>query len=185
MRWDSLFDDFEAQLAAAARLDQEAQVADLVRAEQAGIGIVERLRGQGGAPVELLLRAGVRLHGRIGQMADSWFTVDAAPHSALVPVGSVVSVSGLGRGVRAEASAVRRSLTLASGLRALARDRAFVSCLADGGAGEPHVVRGTIDTVGRDYLELAVRRGDDWAAAQSVATVLVPFGALIAVRSGG
>ena len=184
MRWDSLFDDFEAQLASAARLEQEAQVAELVRAEQAGIGIVERLRGQGSAPVELLLRAGVRLRGRVSQLADAWFVVDAAPHSALVPVGAVVSVAGLGRGARSEGSAVRRSLTLASGLRALARDRAVVSCMADGGAGEPHVIAGTIDTVGRDYLELSVRRDDAWAAP-SAATALVPFGALIAVRSGG
>ena len=185
MRWDSLFDDFEAQLASAARLDQEAQVADIVRAEQAGVGMAERLRGHGDAPVELVLRAGVRVRGRISQVADAWFVVDSAPHSVLVPMGSVVAASGLGRGARSETSTVRRSLSLASGLRALARDRAFVSCLADGGAGEPHTVRGTIDTVGRDYLELAVRRGDDWAAPRSVATSIVPFSALIAVRSGG
>lgn len=184
MRWDSLFDDFEAQLASAARLEQEAQVAELVRAEQAGVGIVERLRGHGGGPVELLLRAGVRLRGQITQLADAWLVVDAPPHSALVPTGALVSVSGLGRRARSEESAVRRSLSLASGLRALARDRAFVSCLADGGTGEPHVVRGTIDTVGRDYLEVAVRRGDDWAALPA-GTALVPFEALIAVRSGG
>ncbi|WP_077490059.1 hypothetical protein [Sinomonas mesophila] len=184
MRWDSLFDDFEAQLASATLLEHEAHVAELVRAEQAGLGLVDRLRGHGGAPAELLLRAGVRLRGRITQLADAWFVVDAAPHSALVPVGAVVSVSGLGRVARSEASAVRRTLSLASGLRALARDRALVSCFADGGAGEPHVIVGTIDTVGRDYIELAVRRDDAWSAA-SASTALVPFGSLIAVRSGG
>ena len=184
MRWDSLFDDFEAQLASAAEREQEAHVGELVGAEQAGVGIVERLRGHGGAPVELLLRAGVRFRGRISQLADGWLVIEAAQHSALVPLAAVVTVSGLGRGARSEASAVRRSLSLASGLRALARDRAVVSCLADGGAGEPHLVAGTVDTVGRDYFELAVRRDDPWSSP-AAATVLVPFGALIAVRSGG
>lgn len=185
MRWDNLFDDFEAQLASAGRLDQEAEVAELVRAEQAGIRLVDRLRGHGPAPIDLGLAAGVRVRGRLRQVADSWLVLDAPPHSFLVPLAAVVTVSGLGRAVRADESTVRRSMSLASGLRALARDRETVTCLVDAGRGEPLPVVGTLDTVGSDYADVVpAREGDSWRARAGGA-VAVQFSRLISVRSGG
>ncbi|GAB4099826.1 hypothetical protein [Sinomonas halotolerans] len=182
MRWESLFEDFEAQLASAARLDAESEVSERVRAEQGALGMAERLRGHGQRPVDLLLRGGVRLRGRLAQLAEAWLVLEEGPQSALVPLAGIVTVSGLGRAAREEGSAVRRKLSLASGLRALARDRALVTCVVDAGRGEPLLVAGTLDTVGRDYAEVA-NRSDEWGRGPA-GTVVVPFAALIAVRSG-
>jgi sRNA-binding regulator protein Hfq len=184
MRWDALFSDLEAQLASAARLDLEAEVAERARAEQAGISLVERLRGSSRMPLEILLRQGLRIRGTVSQIADSWFVLDDPPRSILVPLHAVATIAGAGRGARGEPSAVRRSLSLAAGLRALARDRAAVGCFVDRGEAEPVVLSGTIDTVGRDYLELTQRVASEaWASGGR--TVLVPFASLLAVRSGG
>ena len=179
MRWDDLFEDLEGQLAAAGQLDHEAQVAELVRAEQGAISLADRLRGHGEEPLELRLLAGVRVSGRLREVAETWFILESAPHRVLVPLGSVVTASGLGRRARAEGSTVRRTLSLGTALRTLARDRAAVTCLLRSAGEDPLTVVGTIDTVGSDYLEIMPARG-----ASAHGTVAVPFTALIAVRSG-
>jgi hypothetical protein len=182
MRWENLFSDLEAQLASAGQLELEAQVADLARAEAAGLGLAERLRGHGAAPLALLLRGGLRFRGRLTQVASTWLALDSGPYSVLVPHSGIVTVEGLGRAAAAEGSAVRRALSLASGLRAIARDRSPVACFVDAGAGEPLTVGGTLDTVGADYVEVAPLRAPDGGG--SPALRVVPFARLIAVRSG-
>lgn len=189
MRWENLFADFEAQLASAGLLEQEAQVAELARAEAAGIGLPERLRGHGGARLDLVLRGGMRINARITQIAATWIAVEAGPHAVLVPFGGIVTVGGLGRAALPETSTVRRSLSLASGLRAIARDRSAVTCFIDAGGSEPLAIAGRLDTVGADYVEVAVLRGldgaDAYAPRSAHGLLALPFAALIAVRSGG
>ena len=184
MRWEALFDDFEAQLAEAARAGFEAEVRELVWAEQAGLSLMERLRGHDGGTVDVVLRGGLRFAGLVREVAESWFTLDAAPRSVLVPAPAVVAVSGLGRRSRQEHSRVRRALSLGSALRALARARAEVVCHASGSGTEPIAVMGTIGAVGRDYAEVSSAPEEGWSVRRQ-ATTLVPFGALVAVVSQG
>lgn len=183
MRWDNLFADFEAQLASAGQLEHETHVAELVRAEAGGVALADRLRGHGAAPVDLLLRCGVRLTGRVRHLSDAWLVLESPPRTALVPFAAVVTAGGLGRAARQEESTVRRRLSMASALRAIARDRAVVTCFVDGGGNEPLAVVGTLDTVGTDYAEISPVRGGGGTAGAGVRAV--PFAALIAVRSGG
>lgn len=183
MRWEHLFSDFEGQLASAGQLELEAQVAELARAEAAGIGLAERLRGHGGAPLALLLRGGVRFRGRLTQVASTWLVLDSGPYSVLVPHEGIVAVEGLGRGAVGEGSAVRRTLSLGSGLRAIARDRSPVACFVEAGTGDPLTVAGTLDTVGADYVEVVPLRALDGGEFRGARAV--PFARLIAVRSGG
>lgn len=183
MRWDDVFADLEGQLAAAGQLDHEAQVAELVRAEQGAVTLEDRLRGHGEDAVDVMLAGGVRFRGTLRQASETWFILDSSPHSVLVPLGAVVTVAGLGRRTRTEASTVRRTLSLASALRTLARDRAVVTCFLQSGHQEPLTVVGSIDTVGADYLEVMPLHRRSGAGGGG--PVAVPFAALIAVRSGG
>lgn len=183
MRWDDVFADLEGQLAAAGQWDREAQVAELVRAEQGAVALEDRLRGQGETPVHVMLTGGLPFRGTLGQISATWFILESAPHSVLVPLRSVVTVAGLGRRSRTEASTVRRTRSLASALRTLARDRALVTCFLESGHPEPVTVIGTIDTVGADYLEVMPVHGRSRSGVSGA--VAVPFGALIAVRSVG
>ncbi|GAB3283204.1 hypothetical protein GCM10027449_25980 [Sinomonas notoginsengisoli] len=181
MRWDDLFADLEGQLASAGQLEHEAQVAEFVRAEQGAVGLTDRMRAHTTQPVDVLLKADVRLYGRLGQVAEAWFILQTPRYRALVPFAALLTVNGLTRSVRAEGSTVRRTASFASCLRALARDRAIVTCLIDGGRAEAVAVVGVIDTVGADYLEVTPARGDFGSAAGG--SVVVRFGALVAVRS--
>ncbi|WP_136609626.1 hypothetical protein [Sinomonas albida] len=182
MRWEALFSDFEAQLAEADRAGLEAEVRELVWVEQAGISLEGRLRGHSGAPVDVVLCGGLRFRGEIGDVAESWFSLSAGSRSLVVPFSGVVTVAGLGRRSQRETSAVRRGLSLASALRALARARAQVVCHVGGPSGDPLVVAGTIDGVSRDYVELAQKRVDA-RGAQASTTTLVSLAALVAVVS--
>jgi hypothetical protein len=182
MRWGALFDDLESQLMAAERAALEAQAADLVRAEQALLGLQDRLRAHEGA-AEFVLRGGLRVRGRVAEVAEDWCAIEEPPKNILISARGVVSVSGLGRSARMETSRVRRTLSLGSALRALARDRALIACHVDAGKPEALVVSGMIDVVGRDYVEIAVSRTDDWAREMPRRTTMLPLAGIIAVVS--
>jgi hypothetical protein len=183
MRWGALFDDLESQLVAAELAAVEYQAGDLFRAEQALLKLGDRLRAHSGE-AEFLLRCGLRVRGCLTEAAEDWFALEAPPRSVLVPMFSVVSVSGLSREARPETSPVRRRLGFGSALRALARDRAEVGCHLEAGGAAPLLVSGLIDTVGGDYLEVATV-SHDGAPGRSRRTVVVPFGAIIAISSIG
>jgi sRNA-binding regulator protein Hfq len=185
MRWDALFSDLEAQMAAAGHLDLEAEVAERVRAEQSAVVLADRLRAGAGRPVEVLLRHGTRCRGTVSQIADTWFVLEDPPRSLLIPAHAVATVAGMGRRAAHDESAVRRSLSLSSGLRALARDRAVVGCMVDVGRTDPYTVTGRIDVVGGDYLEVTRADGAEAPDERQPRTLLIPFAALLAVRSGG
>jgi hypothetical protein len=53
----------------------------------------------------------------------------------------------------------------------------------DAGKPEALVVSGMIDVVGRDYVEIAVSRTDDWAREMPRRTTMLPLAGIIAVVS--
>ena len=74
-----------------------------------------------------------------------------------------------------EASAVRRKVGLANALRGLARDRAGLTVLMAGGSPEVRI-SGVIDSVGRDFFDLAMRLPGEPRRAGHVADVAtIPF----------
>lgn len=182
MRWEDLFSDLEAQLAAAERAELAGEVADRTRRELARIRLVDRLHAVPGRPVELLVRGAGRVAGRLADVAPEWLLVEERGSlPTLVPLGAVLSVAGLG--ARAEdpvgAGAVVARLGLGVALRAVARDRAPVSLvLVDGST-----LAGTVDRVGADHLDLAEHAPGELRRSRDVRGVrAVPFAALGAVR---
>ncbi|PJI95213.1 hypothetical protein [Luteimicrobium subarcticum] len=156
MRWDALFDDMEAQLAAHSRAEREARADDLTRAEQAGVSLADRIRAARGEIV-LVLVDGSRQRGHVVGGADEWVDLADGPRRALVPVAAVAWVERTPHAATA-GSAVERRLGLGHALRALARDRVRVSVRTAAGAPVGRVAR-----VGRDHLDLdagAERPGD-------------------------
>ena len=182
MRWGALFDDLESQVAAAQRVALEGHAGELVRAEQSLLALSDRLRGHRGA-VEVVLKGGFRVLGHVTEVAEEWCTLEAPPRSILIPIRGLVSVSGLSREVLVEASRVRRTLSLGTALRALARDRTQVACHIDAGGTEPVAVSGMIDVVGRDYIELTLDRTRDRAAQTVRQTSVIPMANIVAVTS--
>lgn len=184
MRWEALFEDMEAQFAAADRMGFEAEVSERARVEIADISLGDRLRGAKGQTIGLFLKGGRRLRGVLVHVGSEWTVVDEGWHQWLVPYASVLSYEGLGRLAFAEGSTIRKTLGLGSALRGLARDRANLSVHVTDGSGSDHTLEGVIDRVGRDYFDLAVTVPGEARRVGNVTSVrTVPFAAMVALRS--
>jgi sRNA-binding regulator protein Hfq len=169
VRWDALFDDLAAQLAAAERAELADAVADLTRAEHATVSLVERLRGTEGV-VTLELRDGSRVTGEVRDVATDWVLVEEQQRQHLVPSAAVAAVTGLGRFARPATSGRAERLGLGHVLRALMRDRRPVQVRVHTAA-----YPGWISRVGKDHVDLEVSPGARHG------TRSVPYAALLCV----
>lgn len=167
MRWQRLFADLEAELAAGAAGQAVERVAELTRAELSTVAFIDRLRAEVGGAVRVHLRDGSALGGRLTDVGGSWLLLDGDGEH-VVPLGAVVAVSSArdGRRVAGPPTAVERRLGLGSVLRALARDRAKVTLRASS-----LTAVGLVAGVGADHLELAVLGEDGLRPSGQVLSV--------------
>lgn len=183
MRWDDLFADLEAQLAAGELAERDAEVADRTRREAARLSVVERALGSVGCRVSVRVSGIGDVPGVLREVGSQWLLLDEdAGRVALVPIASVLTLTGLTARTDVTASGRRvfTRLGLGSALRAVARDRSVVALsLTDGG-----VLTGTIDRVGSDFLELTERDAGESRPRPGSALRTVPFAAVGLVRCG-
>jgi hypothetical protein len=156
MRWSQFFADLESQADALATAELDSEVAERTRIEVAALPLADRLRAAEGRPVGVDCGAAGILHGRLARGGGDWLLLaDGSGRETVVALGAVLSVSGLPRWSAAQVSAaeslVSSALGLRHALRALARDRAAVRLVRVDGT----TLAGTVDRVGRDFLELA------------------------------
>jgi hypothetical protein len=183
VRWDDLFADMEAQLAAAGQQALESEAAEQARAEYSRVGVADRLRAAHGAPVRALLAGGGHVEGRVRALGSDWVALEERGTEHLVPLGPVVWWELPGRGWAPGGGAVALRLGLGHALRTLARARAGVRVRLAGG-GPAGVLEGTIDGVGEDFFDLALHPGDDFRRRGSVRAVrAVPFRPVVCVSS--
>ncbi|NOV97631.1 hypothetical protein [Isoptericola halotolerans] len=173
-RWTLLFADLEAQLAAEEAAERDGAVAELTRAEQASVPLVDRLRAAQGRPVRIDLCDGEVLAGRLARVATSWFQLDARRAQGgrvqhLVPLAAVVGVTGLGP-YATPSSRRTDGLGLGTALRALQRDRARVQVRTTA-----RTLLGRVARVGADHLDVVEL---DTPAGE---VRVVPFAALVRV----
>lgn len=181
MRWTALFEDLEAQLEAAARVDADAEIADRVRREQGAVTFTDRLRGQLGLSLKVGTFGGEVFQSQLTHVGAEWLVLSGRTSETVVPLHAIRFVEGLGRSVAGEKSQVQKALGLGSVLRTLARDRAPVAIhTVDGGSR----VEGVIDRVGKDFVEIAtVLPGEPRRSASVSAVYTVPFAGIAAVSS--
>ncbi len=180
MRWDALFDDLESQLHSARDADRESEIRERTRLEQSRLTLVQRLLGQVGLPIGVTTAGGRPLSGILTHVGSEWVSLMVEGRSVLVPLSSLQSLRGLGRGVGQVPSGVAAKLGLRSALRGLSRDRVHVSLWL--GAASRH--SGVIDRVGADFLELGlVATGEERRAANVRDALTVPFRAIDSLES--
>lgn len=179
MRWELLFEDLEARLAAEEALERQAEVADRTRRERAQLELAQRLAAarQAGAITAQVAGLG-RVTANVLDVGADWLLLGTSPErGALVPLAALRWVSGL-TGRLTAMPAVTRGFTLGAALRAVSRDRAPVAIVDLDG----HRATGTIDAVGQDALELAEHPLDVPRRAEHVHDVrVVPFHAVGAI----
>jgi hypothetical protein len=185
MRWDALFEDMEAQLAARQRLELEAEIAERALVDSAGVELADRLRGSLGLGIRVQLSSGWAFEGVLSHAGSEALVLDEPRHQVLIPYAAAAHYAGLSRVAVSEPSAVRRRLGLGSALRGLARNRARVTVFVGHRSADARL-HGIIDTVGRNFLELAVtREGGERPPANTRQVIALPFGALAGIRSVG
>jgi hypothetical protein len=186
MRWEALFEDLEAQAEEDERAVRASEIVERTRAERAAITLLDRLLAHHGRRLTWQLVDGDVLTGRLADVGADWVVVEAgregeAGQECLVPLHALAGVSGLSRMAEPGTQPARR-LGLGVVLRGLSRDRAAVVVRTRGGL----LVRGTVDRVGADHVDLALHPADEVRRAGSVAGVRsIPFAAVVSVRPGG
>lgn len=160
MDWDdrllAVFDDLEQQAEGLALSARDVEVAELGRAEYAGVDLVARLSGSTGTALRLEVRGIGRLAGRLARVGSDWVLLEDAGHEWLVRVRAVTEVRGLGdHALAREHRTVAASLGFGSALRGIAEERVtvLVHRLDDG------LVRGTLRRVGGDFVEIVLDDG--------------------------
>jgi len=149
MRWDDLFADLAGQLEGGLGAEQAGLVAELTRAERAGIALADRFRAHRG-PVRLALTNGELLAADVVDAGQDWVLLSEPPREHLVPLAAVVSASGLSDRVAPDEGPALGRLGMRTALRALARDRQVVRV-----ATAASELIGLVAAVGADHLDLA------------------------------
>ena len=183
MRWSALFDDLEAQFAAAEAAELAGEVAERSRIEAGRVLLVDRLAAACGHPVALSLPGLGVVRGTLVDAGVDWLLLDeGGGREALVPLSALLGVTGVGRAAAPPDAGgeVGKRLDLRWALRGLARGRAGVAVVLRDGA----TVHGTLDRVGADHVDLAEHPPGEARRAGLVRSVrLVPLPAVVLVRS--
>jgi hypothetical protein len=184
VRWERLFDDFEAQLDAADREEFAGEVADRTRREVALVHLLDRLRHALGASVELGVDGAGPLCGVIRRVGPGWLLLDvAAQPEVVVSVPAVRTVRGLPvAAADVEGLGLLESrLDLGHVLRVIARDRSPVAVVLRDGSRWT----GTLDRVGADFVDLAEHAiGEPRRAGNVSAVRTLAFAGVAVVRPG-
>ncbi len=176
-RWDDLLADLSAQAEAEESAERDAEVADLVRAEHADVGIADRLRAHEGL-LGLALADGSSLRGSVIDVGKDCLTLsDDGGGQALVPFRGVSGFEFLGTAARQPESLVAQRLGFNAAMRRLARAHAPVRIGLTSGTQRI----GALDRVGRDHIDVLADGFSDPDATPRRA-MTIPLDAIVVVR---
>jgi len=194
MRWESLFDDLEGQLAGEKSLEESDLAAEEERLRLGRLDLRERLAAvhlaSAGSSyrISVILRGGSRTLLHPTSFGRDWMIAELAEGSravtCIVPLAAIESVlltpgqvrDSLIAAAAPDAPRISDRLGLSFVLRDLCRRRRYVEVQSDGAS-----ARGTIDRVGRDHLDIAVHEPPRRESA--VAEIrLVSFDSIAVVR---
>lgn len=194
MRWDSLFDDLEGQLAREKSLEEADIAAEEERLRLGRLDLRERLVAVHLAAagsryrISVILRGGTRSLLCPSSFGRDWMLAEGADGAraatCIIPLAAIETVlltpdqvrDSLVVAAASEAPRIADRLGLSFVLRDLCRRRRYVEVLFTDGA-----ERGTIDRVGRDHLDIAVHEPP--RRESMIAEIrLVSFDSIVVVR---
>lgn len=184
MRWEELFADMEAQLAHAGQRNAELEAVETARAELSQLALVQRLAAQKGAHVRVKVGHGDVIEGEISDLGAGWVALRDGAVQHVIPLHQAVWWEGLSRRFASDfENTVLRRLGVGHVIRALSQSRARVRIhLVSQTPGAE--VEGTIDTVGQDFLDVALHPDDQYRRGRTVTGIrTVGFSAISMISS--
>lgn len=177
VRWERLFADAAAEWSELERRDLDDQVQVRVRRERKSVRLVDRLRMADGQWIDVrLVGAGV-VGGVVAEIGPDWFLLrGSGATESLVPVPSVLTVTGLGERAAAPESEgpIVAKMTFRHAVTVASWDRSQVAVtLIDGSR-----LGGMVDRVGADAFDLVSRRMGEGRVALAGAVATVPLAAV-------
>ena len=180
VRWERMFADLESQLDAADASALAGEIADRSRREMALVSFMDRLRASTG-PITVGLPGHTPICGSVAGLGADWVLLVDGTVEVVVVAAAATWLRGLPMQAEPDRTALGTRLDLGYVLRGIARDRAPVALLLIDGS----TARGTIDRVGRDFVDVAEHDADEPRRAEAVLSArTVLFTALAAVRRG-
>ncbi|MGP9782837.1 hypothetical protein ACT3UQ_10295 [Glutamicibacter sp. AOP12-B1-11] len=163
MRWDSLFEDLEAQAEAQQAAQFREEVAESIRIERATEQMHERLLRLQGSAITLKLAGEYEINARLGPIGREYFCLENEGKRWLVKNLALRSLemNQIGSNLTGRLSPVKFSTVV----RGVLRDRQRT--LAYDINGKP-VAEGTLSQVGKDFLIIALHPRDDYARDRSI-----------------
>ncbi|PQZ95892.1 hypothetical protein CQ018_00920 [Arthrobacter sp. MYb227] len=178
MRWESLFEDLEAELAAEFAREKTAEIQETVRVEKARQSFGELLAPQLKAHIEVRLLGGERLHGRLSALGLDWVMLRRGETEELIPIHAIGTWLQRTSGQRE--GSISGSARFTQALRALVRDRSRISV---GGCDGSLLASGTLDQVGHDFMAIALHARDEFRRETSIqGRAFVPIASVAWVR---
>ena len=148
--------DVESHFDQQRRDEHDEMLADMLDAERGGISYAERLLACVNQELELVLRGGQRVKGKVDEVALQWMRLSDKVAQHLIPIPAIIAATGLGAvAPNADAATLRVSITHV--LRELSARG--VPLVIDHDAGQ-HV--GRLLAVYADHCDLLVGDRDSW-----------------------
>ena len=183
MRWDRLFDDYEARLAAQQQRDLEVEGAEEALHQRSRITMAERLLGHRGSGARLGLITGEVLEGRIQEVGTGWVMVLEDGEQSLIPLTALSWWEPQTARAVSIDEARARTMPLTVALRALVSSREIVRVQVLAGASVLRL-HGVLVGIGADYAEIAlVPEGQRHQVRGPVRRRILPLAGLCTVTS--
>lgn len=182
MRWESVFEDMEAQFAAQRQRQVEGEAAEEAIHLRAAQLMAERLLGHLGQDLRLGLLNGRVAEGVVADVGAGWLVLGIEMQQVLVPMASVEWWEPTVRRAVSMPEARLRTLSLNQALRALARTREEVRVYY-GTRGRELDTLGRLRRIGADYVEVDETAGADGGLGRSGRLRIFPVGSVVAISS--
>ncbi len=193
-RWERLFLDLETEVGEAEAAELAAEIADRTRLENARLRLIDRLHASKGNRITVLVPTAGRVCGQVSDVGPDWLLLgestpgdatscmQSAVRHTLIPIGKIGLISGMGAHstVPNGEGVVASKLDMRFLLRKAARSRVPLVFSLTGS----EQLSGTIDRVGKDFVEIATHPTGEPRRRHAVTAVCdVPLTAVELVRS--
>lgn len=163
MRWESFFEDLEAQAEAQHAAQLRDEVAEGIRVERATEHMHKRLLEMQSSIIDVKLTGGVELSARLGPVATEYFCLESDGTRWLV---RWVALRSLGLpSIKLNHSSRLSPVKFAAVIRGVLRDRQRVVIYDVSGQ---MIAEGTLWQVGADFLIIAIHPRDEYARDRSI-----------------